>query len=884
MTTKNTTVIKHALRALARRGFVVGELIGEGTFGAVYVATNTTKYRDKPLAIKLVTDDRIYTSGIDYKTLAEIAIGRGIESPFITPVLEVLFLDESGSDRGTAPEKKTTATTTIASTATSASPIPDITSSPDAFAVIALVMPKADSSLTGFIEQHKSWTLAANSSSTSSSVASLRVAFATHIACGLKLLHSYGYVHGDIKPDNVLLFGNVAKLADFGLAQLLQGAHDLIPSWQLYSAWWNPPENLARTMDVAPASDWWAYGVMMRSLLFAANPFIPMAPVDVRVNFGEESRKPYAILHCIGRHLGGLTRKLEEQIVRADYREQQQQQLDRDSKSRDVASSTTTTIRRSSVNFYAELRSHHLNFSDPFFERVPAEQDARFRVWFEQFFFGLGSEHPSRQLDEVTKQLASRASQLACSFRAWLRLFAAETWLPYPNVTPTASSAIGMDVARSVDPANDQLFAEIAHAVEAINKQREREAKPTQYAFYQQYYTPLVADALCHLMFDLLKVNPEDRVLHGSYLGLGIVNFVREAPLVWEALNKLNEYFVYAAAASIAASGGLRTTAIDETQTTTTMASAFLDPLNGPRHALTNAFWQDVTHFADNSEEQKEENPKQKQQGRVPVRVSEENRVDLKPDTADAREKITAPAVSSIVLTRIGTATATTTTKPMAIPTSTTITTATIAATDTLAIHSSRSAFAGAAMRLASTWPDTFISSRSEAVALEVVHKLEEIQSRLRKLRQRQLAGDTTAADYDAEQLLCIYSNPDARRLAQAPALAYPGALGTTRGLAYALSAACAANPRACTIAPRTPADTDNKQLTNAVARRIAAKLTQEPRNIIDSSARVYGDTADVALPTEVTLAPDVISRSERVLLKAIDFNPFGISGLIQKS
>jgi len=38
------------------------------------------------------------------------------------------------------------------------------------------------------------------------------------VACGLERVHLVGVIHCDIKPQNVLLVGNVAKVADFGVA------------------------------------------------------------------------------------------------------------------------------------------------------------------------------------------------------------------------------------------------------------------------------------------------------------------------------------------------------------------------------------------------------------------------------------------------------------------------------------------------------------------------------------------------------------------------------------------------------------------------------------------------------------------------------------------
>ena len=38
------------------------------------------------------------------------------------------------------------------------------------------------------------------------------------IAKGIQCMHDNGYVHLDIKPDNITIYNNEAKLIDFGLA------------------------------------------------------------------------------------------------------------------------------------------------------------------------------------------------------------------------------------------------------------------------------------------------------------------------------------------------------------------------------------------------------------------------------------------------------------------------------------------------------------------------------------------------------------------------------------------------------------------------------------------------------------------------------------------
>lgn len=65
------------------------------------------------------------------------------------------------------------------------------------------------------------------------------------IASGLAALHALGVVHGDVKPDNILLFGSssrfIAKISDFGFC--LAGDEDL-EATKGGTPYWNAPECL----------------------------------------------------------------------------------------------------------------------------------------------------------------------------------------------------------------------------------------------------------------------------------------------------------------------------------------------------------------------------------------------------------------------------------------------------------------------------------------------------------------------------------------------------------------------------------------------------------------------------------------------------------------
>jgi serine/threonine protein kinase len=97
------------------------------------------------------------------------------------------------------------------------------------------------------------------------------------ICAGLAHLHAAGWVHGDLKPGNVLLMADgSARLADFGLAAEIDGTHAYLPPGG--TADYVPPEradeNLGdRGVAVRQTADVWALGVTVCQLLTGRLPF-----------------------------------------------------------------------------------------------------------------------------------------------------------------------------------------------------------------------------------------------------------------------------------------------------------------------------------------------------------------------------------------------------------------------------------------------------------------------------------------------------------------------------------------------------------------------------------------------------------------------------------
>jgi serine/threonine protein kinase len=94
---------------------------------------------------------------------------------------------------------------------------------------------------------------------------------------GLAHMHASGWMHGDLKPQNVLIMADgTARLADFGLAAELDGTHAYLPP--VGSPDYVPPERWTEPLGehgtaVRATADIWAFGVTAHQVLTGRMPF-----------------------------------------------------------------------------------------------------------------------------------------------------------------------------------------------------------------------------------------------------------------------------------------------------------------------------------------------------------------------------------------------------------------------------------------------------------------------------------------------------------------------------------------------------------------------------------------------------------------------------------
>lgn len=201
--------------------FAVGELLGSGRFGKIYLATQEPF--ERRVAIKLIRDSGIALRQVWQRFFRETRAMAQVEHPHVIPIYA------AGHE--------------------------------DKYFYIAM-------------RYLKDGTLADRISTSQSLAKSLIIQWMRQLTWAAATAHARGVVHRDIKPQNILFDKDIAFLTDFGLARVTDMMQITVTGDLIGTPLYMPPEALLGEAALTPHRDVYALGVVFYELCTGSHPFV----------------------------------------------------------------------------------------------------------------------------------------------------------------------------------------------------------------------------------------------------------------------------------------------------------------------------------------------------------------------------------------------------------------------------------------------------------------------------------------------------------------------------------------------------------------------------------------------------------------------------------
>ena len=229
------TEAEHPLPVTVPAGYrvdrwLVGQLLGDGGWGSVY-SGEPADPQDEPVALKFLPPARLAPA--QRSLLGEI-VDRETEFSQLADHANLI---------------RTRAVLTLRDA-----------EDPNLDGAVVLVMDRAETSLRELLVHAEAGTALPEAER-----------ILVEVCRAIAEMHSRGWIHGDLKPGNVLLMADGSvRLADFGLTARVEGTHAYVPrigsSDYLPPEWWSERVG-ERGIPQRPSADVWAFGVLAHQVL-----------------------------------------------------------------------------------------------------------------------------------------------------------------------------------------------------------------------------------------------------------------------------------------------------------------------------------------------------------------------------------------------------------------------------------------------------------------------------------------------------------------------------------------------------------------------------------------------------------------------------------------